>query len=112
MLLPLLKVDFNPVSDFTDFVHNPYVSLPLGLDINKAVIYLWMTGAIAILVTLLVVRRGLKLRPDRRRDGVRPVPGADRQGRPAPGGHADLVPVRGHALRVHLDDEPDRIHPA
>ena len=43
-MLPLLKVDFNPVSEFTDFVHNPYVSLPLGLDINKAVIYLWMAA--------------------------------------------------------------------
>jgi len=72
-MLPLLKVDFNPVSDFTDFVHNPYVSLPLGLDINKAVIYLWMTGAIAILVTLLVVRRGLKLRPDGRQTAVEAV---------------------------------------
>ena len=72
-MLPLLKVDFNPVSDFTDFVHNPYVSLPLGLDINKAVIYLWLTGAIAILVTLLVVRRGLKLRPDGRQTAVEVV---------------------------------------
>jgi len=60
----LLKVDFNPVAEFTDFVHNPYVSLPLGLDINKAVIYLWLTAAVAIGVTLLIVRRGLKLRPD------------------------------------------------
>ncbi len=72
-MLPFLKVDFNPVSDFTDFVHNPYVSLPLGLDINKAVIYLWMTGAIAILVTLLIVRRGLKLRPDGRQTAVEVV---------------------------------------
>ena len=60
----LLKVDFNPVSEFTDFVHNPYIDLPLGLDINKAVVYLWLTAAVAIGVTLLIVRRGLKLRPD------------------------------------------------
>ena len=73
MALPLLKVDFNPVADFPDFVHNPYVSLPLGLDINKAVIYLWMSGAIAILVTLLIVRRGLKLRPDGRQTAVEAV---------------------------------------
>jgi F-type H+-transporting ATPase subunit a len=71
--LPLLKVDFNPVADFTDFVHNPYVSLPLGLDINKAVIYLWLSGAIAIGVTLLIVRRGLKLRPDGRQTAVEAV---------------------------------------
>jgi F-type H+-transporting ATPase subunit a len=62
--MTLLKVDFNPVSEFTDFVHNPYVDLPLGLDINKAVIYLWLTAAVAMGVTLLIVRRGLKLRPD------------------------------------------------
>jgi F-type H+-transporting ATPase subunit a len=62
--MTLLKVDFNPVSEFTDFVHNPYVNLPLGLDINKAVIYLWLTAAVAMGVTLLIVRRGLKLRPD------------------------------------------------
>ena len=64
MLLPLLKVDFNPVSDFTDFVHNPYVKLPLGLDINKAVIYMWMAAAVTTILTLIVFRNGLKLRPD------------------------------------------------
>jgi F-type H+-transporting ATPase subunit a len=46
---PLLAAsDFNPVSEFTDFINNPYVNLPLGLDINKAVIYIWMSGALAI----------------------------------------------------------------
>jgi F-type H+-transporting ATPase subunit a len=64
MLLPLLKVDFNPVSDFTDFVHDPYVKLPLGLDINKAVVYMWMAAAITTILTLIVFRNGLKLRPD------------------------------------------------
>jgi F-type H+-transporting ATPase subunit a len=64
--LPLLAAsDFNPVSEFTDFINSPYVNLPLGLDINKAVIYIWMSGALAIGLTLLVVRRGLKVRPDR-----------------------------------------------
>jgi F-type H+-transporting ATPase subunit a len=64
--LPLLAAsDFNPVSEFTDFINNPYVKLPLGLDINKAVIYIWMSAALAIGLTLLVVRRGLKVRPDR-----------------------------------------------
>jgi F-type H+-transporting ATPase subunit a len=65
-MLPLLAAtDFNPVSEFTDFINNPYVDLPLGLDINKAVVYIWMSGALAVLITLLVVRRGLKVRPDR-----------------------------------------------
>jgi hypothetical protein len=63
-MLPLLKVDFNPVAEFTDFVHHPYVSLPFGLDINKAVIYMWMAAALTTILTLVVVRRGLKLRPD------------------------------------------------
>ena len=63
-MLPVLKVDFNPVSDFTDFVHNPYVKLPLGLDINKAVVYMWMAAAITTILTLIVFRNGLKLRPD------------------------------------------------
>jgi F-type H+-transporting ATPase subunit a len=65
-MLPVLKVDFNPVSDFTDFVHNPYVKLPLGLDINKAVVYMWMAAAVTTILTLIVFRNGLKLRPDGR----------------------------------------------
>jgi F-type H+-transporting ATPase subunit a len=66
MTLPLLAAsDFNPVSEFTDFINDPYVNLPLGLDINKAVVYIWMSGALAILLTMLVVQRGLKVRPDR-----------------------------------------------
>ena len=59
----LLKTDFNPVSEFTDFINHPYVNLPLGLDINKAVVYMWMAAALAIILTLLVTRRGLQVRP-------------------------------------------------
>src|SRR5437763_1379250 len=29
--MPLLKVHFDPVAEFTEFVHHPYVSLPLTL---------------------------------------------------------------------------------
>ena len=61
MSLPLLATsDFNPVSEFTDFVNDPYLNLPLGLDINKGVIYLWLSAAVAILVPLLIIRKGLK----------------------------------------------------
>jgi F-type H+-transporting ATPase subunit a len=62
----LLKTDFNPVGEFTDFVNHPYVNLPLGLDINKAVVYIWIAAALATGLTLLVVRRGLRLSPDGR----------------------------------------------
>jgi len=55
---------FDPVAEFTDFISNPYVDLPLGLDINKAVIYIWMAGLLATLLPLYVIRRGLKPRPD------------------------------------------------
>ena len=72
-MLPLLKVDFNPVAEFTDFVHNPYVSLPLGLDINKAVVYMWMAAILTTILTLVVVRRGLKLRPDGRQTAAEVV---------------------------------------
>jgi hypothetical protein len=66
----LLKTDFNPVSEFTDFINHPYVNLPLGLDINKAVVYMWMAAALAIILTLLVTRRGLRCG----RAGGRPPP--------------------------------------
>ena len=56
---------FDPVSEFTNFVNDPYVSLPFGLDINKGVLYLWLSGAVAILVPLLIIRRGLLAKPSR-----------------------------------------------
>ncbi len=66
MILPLLaSSNFDPVAEFTDFVNDPYVNLPLGLDINKGVVYLWLSAAVAILVPLLIIRRGLKPKPNR-----------------------------------------------
>jgi F-type H+-transporting ATPase subunit a len=62
-VLPLLASEFDPVSEF--LVH-PYVELPLGLGISKAVIYLWLAAALTVAGTLLVVRRGLRVRPDGR----------------------------------------------
>jgi F-type H+-transporting ATPase subunit a len=73
VLLPLLKVDFNPVEEFTGFVHNPYVKLPLGMDINKAVVYMWMAALLAMGLTLWIVRRGLKVRPDGRQTAVEAI---------------------------------------
>jgi F-type H+-transporting ATPase subunit a len=57
----LLDVNFDPVEEF--IVH-PYIDLPFGLGISKAVIYLWMGAALCVGLTLLVVRRGLKTKPD------------------------------------------------
>jgi F-type H+-transporting ATPase subunit a len=66
MTFPLLAAadDFDPVAEFTDFINDPYVDLPLGMDINKAVIYIWLSAAVAIGLSLWVTRRGLKARPD------------------------------------------------
>src|SRR4029079_19462063 len=65
MLSLLATSDFNPVAEFTDFVNHPYVDLPLGLDINKGVVYLWISAAVAILVPLLIIRKGLNAKPSR-----------------------------------------------
>src|SRR6478752_2614026 len=65
MLSLLATSDFNPVSEFTDFINHPYVDLPLGLDINKGVVYLWLSAATAILVPLLIIRKGLRAKPSR-----------------------------------------------
>jgi F-type H+-transporting ATPase subunit a len=68
-----LAAEFNPVDEFTNFINNPYVNLPLGLDINKAVLYLWLSALLAVGTTLLVVRRGLALRPDGKQTAVETV---------------------------------------
>jgi F-type H+-transporting ATPase subunit a len=66
--LPFLQAEeeFDPVAEFTEFLDHPYVNLPLGLDINKGVVYLWLSAALAVGLTLFVVRRGLRVRPDRK----------------------------------------------
>jgi F-type H+-transporting ATPase subunit a len=69
----LLADKFDPVSEFTQFISDPYVRLPLGLDINKAVIYLWLSAAIAIFGTLFLVRRGMGIRPGRRQSAVETI---------------------------------------
>jgi F-type H+-transporting ATPase subunit a len=66
-MLPLLETDFDPVAEF--LVH-PYVDLPFGLGISKAVIYLWIAAAITIILTLVLVRRGLRVQPGRAQTGA------------------------------------------
>jgi F-type H+-transporting ATPase subunit a len=65
VILPFLQEEFDPVAEFTEFLDHPYVNLPLGLDINKGVVYLWISAALAVGLTLLIMRRGLSVRPDR-----------------------------------------------
>lgn len=53
---------FNPIEEF---LLEPWVDLPFGLDITKAVVYLWIAAAVAVLVTLWIVRGGLRVQPGR-----------------------------------------------
>jgi F-type H+-transporting ATPase subunit a len=72
-MIQLLAAQFDPVSEFTQFINQPYVDLPFGLDINKGVVYLWLSGLVAILLPLWIVRRGLKPKPDRRQTALEVV---------------------------------------
>jgi F-type H+-transporting ATPase subunit a len=57
------KVD--PTKEFKLEAYVPIHIGPLDLSINKAVIYLWIAAAIAVVGTTLIIRGGLKLRPSR-----------------------------------------------
>lgn len=56
-----------------EFATDPYIEIKLGaldLSINKAVVYLMLASVICIVVGLLVVRGGLKMRPTRAQNFV------------------------------------------
>jgi F-type H+-transporting ATPase subunit a len=72
-MLPLLASKFDPVSEFTQFISDPYVNLPGPFDINKAVLYMWLSAAVIVIVVLVLVRRGLVVRPDGRQTAVETV---------------------------------------
>lgn len=58
--------DFQPQDEFE--LH-PWIPLELGpidLSVNKAVAYLWLGGAVTILLGIWLMRFGLSLRPSRR----------------------------------------------
>jgi F-type H+-transporting ATPase subunit a len=66
MVLAAAEEDFSPEHEF---VLEPWIPLELGpidLSINKAVAYLWLGGAAAILFGIWLMRFGLSLRPARR----------------------------------------------
>jgi F-type H+-transporting ATPase subunit a len=57
--------EFDPIEEF---IIDPWVSFevgPLQLGISKAVFYLWLAALISVLVTLWIVRGGLRVRPGR-----------------------------------------------
>jgi F-type H+-transporting ATPase subunit a len=65
-LLLASKEDFQPQDEFS---LPAWVSIHLGpidLSINKAVVYLWVGGAVTILLGIWIMRFGLSLRPSRR----------------------------------------------
>ena len=66
-MLGIFQTDFDPVEEF---LVEPYIDLPLGLGISKAVIYLWIAAALTMLVTVFIVRRGLRVRPGGKQTGV------------------------------------------
>jgi F-type H+-transporting ATPase subunit a len=72
-MLPLLASKFDPVSEFTQFISDPYVNLPGPFDINKAVLYMWLSAAVIVIGVLVLVRRGLVVRPDGRQTAVETV---------------------------------------
>jgi len=59
--------EFKPQDEFELVA---WVDLPLGLDINKAVMYLALASAICIGLGVFVIRGGLKLRPTRAQNVV------------------------------------------
>lgn len=62
MNLVLARGDFHPEEDFSTPTW-----LDLGiLDINKAVVYLWVAGALTIILGVWVMRFGLSLKPSRK----------------------------------------------
>jgi len=57
--------DFKPVEEF---IVEPWFDLeigPLNIGISKAVVYLWLAALIAVILTLWIVRGGLRVQPKR-----------------------------------------------
>jgi F-type H+-transporting ATPase subunit a len=58
--------DFEPQEEFELPAWVPIHIGPLDMSINKAVVYLWIGAALAILMGIWIMRFGLSLRPGRR----------------------------------------------
>jgi F-type H+-transporting ATPase subunit a len=58
--------DFQPQDEFKLETWVPIHLGPLDMSINKAVVYLWIAGAVTVLLGVWAMRFGLSLRPSRR----------------------------------------------
>jgi F-type H+-transporting ATPase subunit a len=58
--------DFNPADEFTLHKWVPIHLGPLDLSITKAVVYLWIGGAVTVLIGYVFMRTRLAMTPDRR----------------------------------------------
>jgi F-type H+-transporting ATPase subunit a len=58
--------DFSPEHEFILEEWIPFHLGPVDLSVNKAVVYLWLGGALTILLGIWLMRFGLSLRPSRR----------------------------------------------
>ena len=98
-----------------EFKLDTWVDLPGPLDINKAVMYLFIAGILTI-GTMVFIARRMQARPNRVQTLVEviyafmrdQITGSAMDDKMA----AQVVPVPGHALPLHLVLEPDRLHPA
>lgn len=61
--LALGAEDFDPAEEFATDAYIPIELGPIDLSINKAVVYLLLSAAISCGVMLLVIRRGLRMKP-------------------------------------------------
>lgn len=57
--------EFKPVDEFINTYWSSYLVGPVEIGISKAVIYLWLAVLVAVVMTLWIVRGGLRTNPNR-----------------------------------------------
>ena len=57
--------EFKPVEEFINTYWSSYMVGPVEIGISKAVIYLWLAVLVAVVLTLWIVRGGLRTNPNR-----------------------------------------------
>ena len=104
--------EFAPQDEFTLYT---WIDLPGSLDINKAVLYLVLSGILTCGSMVYIANR-MQARPNRIQTAVEVAVRPDaRQHHPREHGRQDggeVLPVHRDAVPVHLVQQPDRVHPA